>query len=171
MYRFISLACIIAVVISSCRKDEHIGGGGILLGTPLQLSVDSLCVQAPNVFTPNGDGIDEKYWVQCRNALAFDMIIRNSSDSVVFHSTDQDQPWEGIDHTVNDSLPTAGAYHVSVEATGTSGAQLSGGSTVYVVLELNTPCFSSLVPPVFGDQFDPRLCGPVYPTNDAVCVQ
>lgn len=171
MYRSISLACIFVVMISSCRKEEHAGGGGVLLGSPLQLSADSLCIQAPNVFTPNGDGINENYWVQCRNEVAFNLIIRNEMDSVVFSSTDQRQPWSGVDQTVNDQLPAAGRYHVSVQVTGTSGAQLSGSSILYVVPDMDAPCFSSLVAPVFGDQFDPRLCGPVYPTNDAICVQ
>ena len=157
-------------LFAACNKETKGGGTGIILCAHLQLSVDSLCVQAPNIFTPNWDGIDDVFWIQCRNAVAFSLTIRNAADSVVFTTTNQQEGWMGIDPTVNDSLPTAGRYHYTVHVTGTSGAQLSGNSEVYVVPDLSTPCFSSLVPPVFGDQFDPRICGIAYTTNDRVCV-
>ena len=157
-------------LVSACKKEEKGGGAGIVLAEHLQLSVDSLCVQAPNIFTPNWDGIDDVFWIQCRNATTFSLTIRNAVDSVVFSTSDQNEGWKGIDPMVNDSLPTAGRYQYTVHVTGTSGAQLSGNSEVYVVPDLSTPCFSSLVPPVFGDQFDPRICGIAYTSNDVVCM-
>lgn len=157
-------------LFSACKKETKGGGAGIILGGHLQLSVDSLCVQAPNIFTPNGDGIDDVFQIQCRNATAFSLTIHNAVDSVVFSTSDPNEDWAGIDPTVNDSLPTTGHYHYTVHVTGTSGAQLSGSCDLYVVPDLSTPCFNALVPPVFGDQFDPRICGPAYETNDAVCV-
>ena len=160
----------LALPFTACKKETKGGGSGVLLDQHVQLSMDSLCVQAPNVFTPNGDGMNDIFVVQCRNSTAFNIIIRNEADSVVFSSTNQNGAWRGIDPTVNDSVPTAGKYHFTISVTGTSGAQLSGNYAVYVVPDFSTPCFSALVPPVFGDQFDPRICGITYPSNDVVCV-
>jgi gliding motility-associated-like protein len=157
-------------LLAACKKETKGGGTGIILGEYLHLSADSLCVQAPNIFTPNGDGMDDVFWIPCRNAASFSLTIRNAAADVIFSTTSQQEVWEGIDPTVNDSLPTAGRYHYTVHVTGTSGAQLSGNAEVYVVPDPATPCFSSLVPPVFGDEFDPRICGIAYTSNDVVCL-
>lgn len=172
MPRYLTTLCLLATLFSACKKEKLGGGGeGVLLGSPLALSADSLCVQAPNVFTPNGDAINDVYRVVCRNAVDFSITIRNAQDSVVYSSTEQHGSWKGTDPTVNDTLPTAGSYQVEVAVTGTSGAQLAGTHSVHVVLDHGWPCFSTLVPPVFGDQYDPRICGPAYATNDVICVQ
>ncbi len=157
-------------LFAACKKETKGGGTGIILGEYLHLSVDSLCVQVPNIITPNYDGMNDGFWISFRNVNAFSLTIRNAADSVVFTSTSQQEVWKGIDPTVNDSLPTAGRYHYSIHVTGTSGAQLSGNADVYVVPDLSSPCFSSLVPAVFGDEFDPRICGIAYASNDTVCV-
>ena len=169
--RILLLILIACCSFAACKKETKSGGGGILLDQHLQLSVDSLCVQAPNLFTPNWDGINDIFVVQCSNSTAFSIIIRNDMDSVVYSSTNPNGSWNGIDPTANDSVPTAGQYHYAINVTGTSGAQLSGNNVVYVVLDHSTPCFNSIVPAVFGDQFDPRICGPAYATNDVICIQ
>ncbi len=157
-------------LFGACKKETKGGGSGIFLDQHLQLSVDSLCVQAPNVFTPNGDGMNDIFVVQSRNATAFSLTIRNESDSVVFISSNWNHGWNGIDTTVNGSAPTTGRYHCSVSVTGTSRAQLSGDYAIYVVPDPSAPCFNPVTAPVFGDQFDPRLCGPAYPSHDVVCI-
>lgn len=157
-------------LFAACKKETKGGGGGIILDQHLQLSVDSLCVQAANIITPNGDGINDVFQVQCRNEAAYGITIRNEADSVVFSSTNYNEDWHGIDPTVNDSVPTAGRYHYAIHVTGTSGAQLFGNYAIYVLIDNATLCFSAQVQPVFGDQFDPRICGITYPTNDLVCL-
>ncbi len=168
--RTLPLLLIAYCLFAACKKETKSGSGGIILDQHLQLSVDSLCVQAANIITPNGDGMNDVFHVQCRNETGYSITIRNEADSVVFTSRNYTEDWNGIDATVNDSVPTAGRYHYSIDVTGTSGAQLSGNAEVYVVPEHTTPCFNSSVPPVFGDQFDPRICGITYPSNDVVCM-
>ena len=169
--RTLPLLLIAFCMFAACRKEtKGDGGAGIILGQHLQLSVDSLCVQAPNIFTPNGDGMNDVFVVIPRNDNAFSLIIRNEADSVVFSTSNWYHAWNGIDPTVNGSVPTAGRYHYFINVIGTSDAQLSGNYVIYVVTDHTSPCFSTQVPPVFGDQFDPRQCGPVYPSNDVVCV-
>lgn len=170
-HRTLPLVLVALCLFAACKKEtKGGGGGGIILDHHLQLSVDSLCVQGPNIITPNGDGMNDVFVIQCRNDAAFDLIIRNEADSAVFLSSSWNHGWNGIDHTVNDSVPTAGLYHYSINVIGTSGAQLSGNYLLYVVTDHTTPCFNAQVPPVFGDQFDPRICGITYPSNDVVCV-
>ncbi|MBL0036659.1 MAG: hypothetical protein IPP26_13075 [Flavobacteriales bacterium] len=45
-------------ILYGCKKDKDEPNGGTL-DRPLFLHVDSACVQLPNVFTPNGDGIND----------------------------------------------------------------------------------------------------------------
>lgn len=168
--RTLPLVLFALCLFAACKKETKGGGAGIILDQHLQLSVDSLCVQAANIITPDGDGINDVFVVLSRNDSTFSLIIRNEADSVVFSSSSWNHAWNGIDPTVNDSVPTAGRYHYSINVTGTSGAQLSGDYVLYVVPDHTTPCFNSSVPPVFGDQLDPRICGITYPTNDVVCV-
>lgn len=168
--RTLPILLIALCLFAACQKETKGGGSGTFLDQHLQLSVDSLCVQAPNVFTANGDGINDIFVVQCSNSTAFSLIIRNDVDSVVYSSTNPNESWNGVDLTVNDSLPTPGRYHFAINVTGTSGAQLSGNYVVYVALDDTGPCFNPQVPPVFGDQFDPRVCGISYPSIDVVCV-
>lgn len=169
--RTLPLVLITFCLFAACKKETKGGGdAGIILGQHLQLSVDSLCVQAGNIITPNWDGMNDIFAVQCWNDTAFNITIRNEAGNVVFTSSDRNNVWNGIDLTVNDSVPTAGRYRYSIHVTGTSGAQLSGNYVLYVVTDPTTPCFSAQVPPVFGDQFDPRICGIAYPSTDVVCV-
>ena len=114
--------------------------------------------------------MNDIFVVQCSNATAFSIIIHNEADSVVFSSTNVNEVWNGIDPTVNDSVPTSGTYHFAINVTGTSGAKLSGNYVVHVMLNHTSPCFNPQVSPVFGDQFDPRICGISYMSNDVVCV-
>lgn len=168
--RTLPILLIALCLFVACKKETKGGGSGTFLDQHLHLSVDSLCVQAPNVFTLNGDGMNDIFVVQCSNAAAFSLIIRNEVDSVVFSSTNPNEYWDGVGLMANDSLPTSGGYHFAINVTGTSGAQLSGNYVVYVVLDDTSPCFNPQVSPVFGDQFDPRVCGITNPSNDVVCV-
>ncbi|MBK7285665.1 MAG: gliding motility-associated C-terminal domain-containing protein [Flavobacteriales bacterium] len=134
--RTLPLLLIAFCLFAACRKEtKGDGGAGIILGQHLQLSVDSLCVQAPNIFTPNGDGMNDVFVVIPRNDNAFSLIIRNEADSVVFSTSNWYHAWNGIDPTVNGSVPTAGRYHYFINVIGTSDAQLSGNYVIYVVTD------------------------------------
>ncbi|HEX8515079.1 MAG TPA: gliding motility-associated C-terminal domain-containing protein [Bacteroidia bacterium] len=49
----------------------------------------------PNVFTPNGDGINDEFKVKSNGLVSYSISIFNRWGHKVFESTDQDQGWNG----------------------------------------------------------------------------
>lgn len=104
-----SLRLIILLLIASmfaCKREEGGGGAMVTLGVPLHFAVDSCCVQAPNVFTPNGDGIDDVFRVICTNVSAYHMELRNASNQIVLTTSDERTVWNGHDPNVAGNDPT-----------------------------------------------------------------
>ena len=73
-------------VLSACRKDRDVQGGGSG-ASYLSLSIDSACIQAPNVFTPNSDGVNDALWIAYRNITTTEVTVRNSAGDTLFHTT------------------------------------------------------------------------------------
>ncbi len=51
----------------------------------------------PNVFTPNGDGVNERFCIKGENITASDMTIFNRWGGKVFETTDALAGWDGIE--------------------------------------------------------------------------
>ena len=50
----------------------------------------------PNVFTPNGDGVNDVFLVSVDdNLVLFDLTIYNITGEIIFHTTDPKQAWVG----------------------------------------------------------------------------
>lgn len=49
----------------------------------------------PNVFSPNGDGINDTFWVQGNGILEYEIIIFNRWGGELYRSYRMDQPWDG----------------------------------------------------------------------------
>lgn len=125
--------------------------------------MDSACVQAPNVITPNGDGITDVFHVLVRNIVTVRMVIINSEGDTVHVSEDPNVGWNGTDTTGQ------GPFAVHVEALSTSGQVLQGTSELHALGYGLAPCLTYPGIPVCGDQLDPRICGPTYPTHEVFC--
>jgi len=150
----------------ACKKDKEgtpVGGSGTPLLNHIELSADSACVQAPNVFTPNFDGINDLFVVHGSNMASLNVDVRNPQGITVFTSQDPNPLWDGTDTT------GSGPYTVLVNGTTTSGASLSGQSMLRSLDYGSTPCLIYNGVPVTADQLDPRFCGISYPTNDIFC--
>ncbi|GAB5538878.1 MAG: hypothetical protein Salg2KO_09810 [Salibacteraceae bacterium] len=75
-------------------------------------------VLAPNVFTPQGDGINDSYCVQTQNVSTLDISIYNRWGNRV-HSGNLDlNCWDG---QVNSSPASSGVYFYIIEATSQAG--------------------------------------------------
>jgi len=66
----------------------------------LLFSVLSICsysqLYVPNVFTPNGDGVNDVFLVSVDdNLVLFDLTIYNITGEIIFHTTDPKQAWVG----------------------------------------------------------------------------
>lgn len=62
----------------------------------------NLLVEAPSAFTPNGDGINDKFLPIVRNAESYELNIYNRWGQKVFSTTNQTEGWDG---TVNRQGP------------------------------------------------------------------
>ncbi len=61
----------------------------------------------PNVFTPNGDGLNDTYKVSVENILSYRIVIIDQKNRVVFESTDLNVAWDG---TFNGDKAESGSY-------------------------------------------------------------
>lgn len=162
---FIPIALIGLFAAQGCSKEEasQPTQQGPALPPHLLMAVDSTCVQAPNVITPNGDGINDNFYVFARNVDTVTYRIVNDQGNLVFTGHGTTTYWDG-----SDTLGS-GPYRVIAEAWSISGILLSGSSRLDVLDYAGGNCLEYAGTPICPDQFDPRICGPSYPTNDIFC--
>jgi len=51
----------------------------------------------PNVFTPNGDGYNDEFFIECKNLKSFQLNIMDNNHNVVYSTNDVDFRWNGLD--------------------------------------------------------------------------
>lgn len=73
----------------------------------------------PNIFTPNNDGINDKFIVKHENITSFNLYIYNKSGKLVFESNEIEQGWDG--NTSYNEKAEAGNYIYNIKAKGTDG--------------------------------------------------
>jgi hypothetical protein len=163
---------VMAVLLTACQKDKPLIGKrqAATLDTPLHMQMDSACLHAPNLITPNGDGINESFLVIFGEApQSRSLVITNPNGTIVFSTTAEAQ-WSGYDaEFIDESGPIPYLYHLEFVTAGGNAQQVS--KVFHVIRDLNNECITADVPPLFGDMLDPRRCDIPYQTNDAVCVQ
>lgn len=64
----------------------------------------------PNVFTPNNDGIDDKYVIDLEGEKYYNLKIYNYNNELVFESNDKNNNWDGINFK-NGQLCNSGIYY------------------------------------------------------------
>lgn len=72
-----------------------------------------------NVFTPNGDGMNDVFFLNTVNLKDFTIRIFNEKNQLVFQSTDKDFKWYGLDAAGN--MAEAGNYAYVIFATDLNG--------------------------------------------------
>ena len=85
----------------------------------------------PNIFTPNNDGVNERFKVEVFNIVPERTLVRVFSvrtASMVFSSNSLDKSWEGLD--LNNTPCEAGFYFYAIELTGADGHTYTKGATV-----------------------------------------
>ena len=70
-------------------------------------------VRIPNIFTPNGDGVDELFDISVEGQITnFELTIHDFKNNIVFHSTDINNKWDG---THNGIPCQPGTYYYVVQ--------------------------------------------------------
>ena len=72
-------------------------------------------VDVPNVFTPNGDGKNDVFYVQTFSVEAFEAVILNRWGRKVYEWNDPEQGWDG---RINGKYASPGTYYYIVTARG-----------------------------------------------------
>ena len=82
----------------------------------LNVRVIESYIEAPNAFTPNGDGINDEWRVAYKSIERYQCIVQNRWGRTVFKSTDPGKGWDGMIGT----RPAAeGTYYYVIVAYGT----------------------------------------------------
>jgi len=81
----------------------------------LEILIMDLALEAPNAFTPNGDGVNDQFRVYYRSVRKFKMQIVSRWGRTVYES---DNPAEGWDGSIGNGDAPPGVYYYFVEAEG-----------------------------------------------------
>lgn len=79
------------------------------------VKVSESAIFAPNVFTPNGDGVNDEFRVAYKSILRFKGVIFNRWGKRVFSWTDPAKGWDG---NIGERPAATGAYFYIIEAEG-----------------------------------------------------
>ena len=82
----------------------------------LNIRVLESYIEAPNAFTPNGDGMNDEWRVAYKSIESYQCIIQNRWGRTVFKSTDPGKGWDG---TINGKPAAEGTYYYVIVAYGT----------------------------------------------------
>lgn len=82
------------------------------------VKVDESAIYAPNVFTPNGDGINDEFRVAYKSIVSFRCDVFNRWGKKVFSWTNPQKGWDG---TVNGVPANPGPYFYVIQAIGSEG--------------------------------------------------
>jgi gliding motility-associated-like protein len=85
----------------------------------IEVEANSAITVLPNVFTPNGDGINDFCAVKGKNLAAFEMKVFNRSGDVIFESQSIDNAWDGKNQ-FGENIST-GTYFYLIIARGIDG--------------------------------------------------
>jgi gliding motility-associated-like protein len=82
------------------------------------VKINESALQVPNVFTPNGDGINDEFRVAYRSLRTFQMAVYNRWGNKVFATDDPQRGWNG---RIGQRDAAAGPYFYYIKAEGTDG--------------------------------------------------
>lgn len=88
-------------------------------------------IVAPNVFTPNGDGLNDIFFLKSTNAENIDLVILNRWGNIMYESSGTNPTWNG--QTPGDKPATDGTFFYKYVATGPGGDVIEGHGFVQLV--------------------------------------
>lgn len=94
--------------------------------TPVSQPDNSTAVQqpvltVPNVFTPNGDGLNDSWEVEVQHVRSYILRVYNANGRLVFESQDPSVSWNGQER--DGTTAAEGTYFYQLTATGIDGKQ------------------------------------------------
>jgi gliding motility-associated-like protein len=84
----------------------------------------------PNIFTPNGDGNNDVFFVRLENAVSVEMTIVNRWGNTVALISGLNSFWDG---KINGNMADEGVYFYKYTATGLDGTTQTGQGNVQLM--------------------------------------
>lgn len=91
--------------------------------------VDGACFTAQRVFTPNGDGINEIFVINCSETISNQLLVYNRWNQLVFRASNYVNDWVGVD-LKGFILPDGVYYWILKDNSGTSNTIYKGNVTL-----------------------------------------
>jgi gliding motility-associated-like protein len=89
-------------------------------------------VDAPNVFTPNGDNENDLFELDHQNAVEIELVVLNRWGNVMYESTGANPTWDG---KVNGTVAPDGTYFYKYVARGPGGDEITGHGFVQLIAD------------------------------------
>jgi gliding motility-associated-like protein len=90
-------------------------------------------VIAPNIFTPNNDGMNDLFSLDATNAESIDLVILNRWGNVMYESSGPNPAWNG--EAPSGIMAGEGTYFYKYVATGPGGDEIEGHGFVQLVVK------------------------------------
>jgi gliding motility-associated-like protein len=90
----------------------------------------SKIISFPNVFTPNGDFLNDEFFIETKGMEDFFVRVIDTKGTTIFESNDPNFKWNGLDQ-FNNNVPE-GNYYCVIKALGTDGVSYSKTSLLYI---------------------------------------
>jgi len=87
-------------------------------------------IDVPNVFTPNGDGANDIYFINIVNGTSFEAVILNRWGNVVYTIDTLNAGWDG---NINGKEANDGVYFIKYMAKGLDGQTAEGHTNFHLV--------------------------------------
>lgn len=100
---------------SYIAKIEVTGDGTCEAIDSLRITARESYIEVPNVFTPNGDGVNDEFRVAFRSIKEYSIKIVNRNGVLVYSSNDPSKGWDG---KINGRPAAEGTYYYFIEAYG-----------------------------------------------------
>ncbi len=163
----ISLTCIIA----ACKKKELPNGGITSCDFPAtSLTIDSVMMAIPNVFTPNGDGHNDLFMIIFDNAGTAlvespHLVIQNEAGTTVAEGFEVTSSWDGV----VDGTQQTGVFNVTFSIF-INGAEQTLESTIYS-LNYNTVEYEGIdcTDCLFANQWNGNMFDPAIDHHEIIC--
>lgn len=88
-------------------------------------------VEAPNVFTPNGDGSNDEYFIKTENAINVELVILNRWGNVLYEGSGLNPIWNG--KSQSGALVDEGVYFYKYKVYGYNDQEVEGHGFLHLV--------------------------------------
>jgi gliding motility-associated-like protein len=100
----------------------------------INLEFADCTVDVPNVFTPNGDGLNDAWFVDLDRPLFFEVVIYNRWGRIVYESNSHLLAWDGI-HYKSDEPCSEGTYFFILRGLDFEGKGFEETGTITLIRE------------------------------------